>query len=69
MSLLLLFHTSVIIPPPPFPTGFCGGGYAGGPYASMEYGGAVPCNETVQTGLEPNSNVVEYCRIITSCGD
>lgn len=69
MSLLLLFHTSVIVPPPTFPSGFCGGGYGGGPYAAMEYGGAVPCNGTSQVGLDIESNVVEYCRIITSCGD
>lgn len=69
MSLLLLFHNNVIIPPPPFPTGFCGGGYAGGPYAAMEYGGAVPCNGTEQVIPVVQTNVVDYCRIITSCGD
>lgn len=48
----------------------CGGGnYGGAQYAAAPYGGVVPCNTTVPTPNPIPSNVVDYCRIITSCGD
>lgn len=46
-----------------------GGGYAGSQYAASPYGGTVPCVNTLITPNPAQSNVEEFCRIITSCGD
>lgn len=48
----------------------CGGGnYGGAQYGASPYGGVIPCNTVFSIVNPVQSNVVDYCRIVTSCGD
>lgn len=69
-NIFTLFGTAKIIGPTgncDFTINICGGGYAGGQYATAVYAGGVPCSGQDYSNPAIESNVEEFCILSADC--